>query len=132
MNHPNIYPLGKSYDDISSHLFISCPNTVQVITTTLENLNMIGSWSYLILEEIFKTQLHNIMEDLLKRFPMHSNQQYLVGLEQQHILFTRNIHDSLRITTTSMLQASHMMIFLHTYLSIVPTQYMSSPPRLQN
>ena len=59
------------------------------------------------------------MEDLLKKFPMHSNQQYLVGLEQQHIFFTRNIHDSLQITPTSILYASHMMIFLHTYLSLV-------------
>ena len=68
----------------------------------------------------------------IKLFPIHSNKKYLVGLEQQHILFTRNIHDSLRITLTSILYASHMMIFLHTYLSLVPTQCMSSPRPLQN
>ena len=52
---------------------------------------------------------------ILKRFPMHYNQKYLVGLEQQHIFFMKNIHDSLWITPTSILYASHMMIFLHTY-----------------
>ena len=81
MNHPSIYPLCKSYDDISSRLFISCPDTAaghhhhpcKIEHDRPVVLSKLGrKFQNLV------TQHHGI---LLKGFPMHSNQQYLVGLE---------------------------------------------------